>query len=503
MSDRSPRSISTLTSLTAALAVATNLLLSPLAVAASWSRFHGDAVNSGFVDVVTAPAGKGSLSVPGLGTFAPGAGPVIAPDGTVYLGTEQGKLIALQADGSPVWSRELSKAFGDNLRIVASPAVGADGSIYVVGVVTFRDHTGGQTVTRHISELHKFTPGGDLSWHTRLPEGEFGTGANASGPPNIWQSSGTEAVMVLASFGPSATVAVGPNATLTLGRVTRLFAFSTDGVMLTDTVVSRLSTKTHAGSLGAALRFLCFSCVDFHLPPPIPADPADRLPADFRLPTPGPAVVEVSGGPPLVIVSDDFHDVVGYSFFPSRRFIEVFRSHDGAHFMRSSPMLLSSGHTAVGTAGVGSDDGAIIFTEPAESKLRPVTVKGMGTILPTPTRLADTRVVVVEPRFGVDPGTAISVLKRVAVAVPPPMRILSRTVLPGQSIAAAAASPIHVFVSTAGEFHTFDAGAMTEVSRFSWVGGGMSPPAIGPAGHIYAIASNTLFIFPPPGGFKP
>jgi hypothetical protein len=214
-------------------------------------------------------------------------------------------------------------------------------------------------------------------------------------------------------------------------------------------------------------------------------------------------VVEVSGGPPLVIVADDFHDVVGYSFFPGRRFIEVFRVHDLKHFMRSSPMLLLSGHTAVGTAPVGSGDGAIIFAEPATSKLKPVTVKGMGPILTTPTRLADGRLVVVEPRFGVDPGTAISVLKRVAVAKQPPMRIVSRTVLSGQSIAAAAASRTHVFVSTAGAFHTFDAGTMTEVGRFSWVGGGMSPPAIGPASHVYAIASNILFIFPGPEGFGP
>ena len=62
----------------------------------AWERFHGDAANRGFADVDTKPAGAGSLSVPGLGTFTPGAGPVIAPDGTVYLGTQEGKLIALQ-----------------------------------------------------------------------------------------------------------------------------------------------------------------------------------------------------------------------------------------------------------------------------------------------------------------------------------------------------------------------------------------------------------------------
>jgi hypothetical protein len=483
--------------MSAAIAAATGLLLSPLSVSASWTRFHGDAANSGFVDLVTAPAGNGSLSVPGLGTFTPGAGPVIAPDGTVYVGTEQGNLIALQANGRQVWSRELPSAFAVKQSIVASPAISADGSIYVIGVATVREHQADKTVTRQISELHKFSPGGDRLWRARLPAREsFGghIGGNATAPPNIWQSSGTEAVMVLASYARD--------------LVTRLFAVSADGVILTEMVVSDHCCETHAGSSSFCdvLPFFpgCFG-VPFHLPPPTPPDPADRLPitTNFRLPTPGPAVVEVSGGPPIVIVADQFHDVVGYSFSPTDGFIERFRAHDRARSMRSSPMLLSSGHTAVGTAGGGSGDGAIIFAGPSARIPPPVTVKGMGPIVPTPTRLADARFVVVEGRFGDSPSTAISLLRRVPVADPPPFRIQSRMFLPGQSISPAAASRTHVFVSTAGAFHSFDAGTMTEVSRFSWVGGGTAPPAIGPAGHVYAIASNILFIFPPPGGFGP
>ncbi|HVE48508.1 MAG TPA: hypothetical protein VNG69_02685, partial [Casimicrobiaceae bacterium] len=47
-------------------------------------------------------------------------------------------------------------------------------------------------------------------------------------------------------------------------------------------------------------------------------------------------------------------------------------------------------------------------------------------------------------------------------------------------------------------FITLDADAQLELQRFDWVGGGISPPAIGPDGRVYAIASNILFIFPPP-----
>jgi len=63
---------------------------------------------AGFVDVLTQPAGAHSTSVPGLGTFY--ASPTIGSDGTVYLGTLEGKVIALHADGTPYWDRELPPA---------------------------------------------------------------------------------------------------------------------------------------------------------------------------------------------------------------------------------------------------------------------------------------------------------------------------------------------------------------------------------------------------------
>jgi outer membrane protein assembly factor BamB len=84
-----------------------------------WERAHADGANSGFAGVATAPAGRGSVSVPGLGTFAPGAGPVIAPDGTVYLGNEQGKLMSFKPDGTRGWSRDIAPGQS----IVASPVI--------------------------------------------------------------------------------------------------------------------------------------------------------------------------------------------------------------------------------------------------------------------------------------------------------------------------------------------------------------------------------------------
>src|SRR5690606_14599256 len=70
--------------------------------------------------------------------------------------------------------------------------------------------------------------------------------------------------------------------------------------------------------------------------------------------------------------------------------------------------------------------------------------------------------------------------------------------LPGQSVVAAAASRNHLFVSTAGSFLTFDPATWQILAEISWVGGGTVTPAIGPLGHVYGMASNVLFVFPPP-----
>ena len=53
-------------------------------------------------------------------------------------------------------------------------------------------------------------------------------------------------------------------------------------------------------------------------------------------------------------------------------------------------------------------------------------------------------------------------------------------------------------MSGADGFVTYNTNSLAEVKRFDWVGGGLNPPVIGPKGHVYAIASNILFVFPPP-----
>jgi hypothetical protein len=53
--------------------------------------------------------------------------------------------------------------------------------------------------------------------------------------------------------------------------------------------------------------------------------------------------------------------------------------------------------------------------------------------------------------------------------------VVRRTPLPGWSVVPAAASRTHVFVSTSSALLTFDGAADTQVMRFPWIGGGVSP----------------------------
>lgn len=432
------------------------------APASAWEFAHGDRDNSGFANVTTAPAGKGSVSVPGLGTIRPGAGPVIAPDGTVYLGTAEGKLIALQADGKPLWSRDITPGQS----IVASPAIASDGSIYVIGVERIRDNRVKPPKETFTSTLHRFTSSG--GWLAQIPfPDNGGTGPAALAPPNIWRSGGVEAIMVPAVY------------LSRFGYATHLIAFSLTGQVLDDIVVKGIPLETLGGSgLSYGISFN---------PRPFAVNLVKVPPA------PGIGIyVSGGGGSSFLAVSDHHKDLAGYTF-ANNRFKEVFRVHDEDLFMRTPPVILPSGHVLMSQEGIKRDklgreepsqDGRLIATGPGGKATQ---MLDSWAIHAPPTRLADGRVVVVNGLGEVTVLNGIQVVGRAG-----------RASADGRSLASAAASNSHVFVSTENTFMTYDANSLAEVSRFDWVGGGFNPPAIGPRGHVYAIASNILFVFPPP-----
>jgi hypothetical protein len=304
-----------------------------------------------------------------------------------------------------------------------------------------------------------------------MPFPEHGGVGISTAPPNIWRNGGTEAVMV-----PAIYQANHP------GYDVRLIAFSPSGALMGDTVVTTFVPEATGGSALWGEILDALPPYGFQGDPVDKSDRAEYLPQGTLLPMAGVAIYTLpGGGTPWVIVSDQLNDVVGYTFYPDGRFIENTRLHDTGRRMRSAPAVLPDSHSAVGT------DKGVVFAGPSMSKLP--AVPGVGETYAAPTRTAAGRTVVVGLHG------QVSVLQGA--------QIVSTASLPGQSIVSAAASHRHVFVSTTGAFVTYDDKTMAEVGRFPWVGGGMSPPAIGPSGRVYAIASNILFIFPPPSATTP
>ncbi len=452
----------------------------PALAGTSWDHVHGDAANSGFADVATRPASKPSATVPNLGTFAPGAGPVIGPDGTVYLGNEQGVLWALHADGSFYWKQPL----GSGQSIQASPVVDSDGSIYVVGEYTYTDHRITPAVRRTDSTLYHIAPTGGGLWTRQFPEHFTGVPEAASrgatsAPPNIWRQ-GSQAVIIV----PAAYKVLGG------GMELYLLAFPPDGGPPREQSVTYQGQVLIAddggilSTIGCILTF-CFLVPGF-APRDTPPNPVDLLPAHLAAPMAGVGIFTFPGGGlPWVIVNDLWQQTVGYTFSPAGGFTEMFRKTDPTRGYAASPLLLPDGHsvTAASDADTRSSyPGRVVFTGPNGATLP--NVRTYVPLLGTPARTSDQRLVVVTQ------GGEVNFLQD--------STIIAWVQLPGQTIASPAASKSHVFVSTASSLRTFNALTMTQVGRLDWTGGGLSGPAIGPSGSVYALASNILYVFPGP-----
>ena len=435
-------------------------VISDAAHAQTWDHPHGDSGNTNFVDVVTAPAKKAPITVPGLGKFAHGTGPVIAQDGTVYLGTAGGKMIALRPDGSPLWSTDLPGRPG----IVASPCLSANGTIYVVGVRHIRDNRDGQTVSRWQSTLYIVAANGVVEAQIPFPavqSSERGVAAEAA--PNIGRSGGTDVIMVPARY------------LSRFGSSLRLIAFATDGRVLANQLVKPGPSEVLGGGGGILPHY--------NPPDPVVFAPAPSL-ASVSVFTPA------AGDPPVVMVSDQRKDLVAYTF-NGQAFTEIFRIQQKGYFMRTPPMTPPNGYTEIGIQSIEvHQDGR--ETPSLYSRIQSVGPNGnslplsgeLDILYAAPTHMSRGRVATVGTRG------KISVLRT--------GQVVSTRQAPGGSIVSAAASRTHLFVSTQNAFLTYDADTMAELARIDWVGGGVNQPAIGPQGHVYAIASNILFVFPPP-----
>lgn len=449
-------------------ALAASLLASVMsfclpAAAASWDHAHGDAANSGFVDLPTAPPKQPLATRQGMGSFASGVGPVIAADGTVYLASEQGILWALHADGSPFWHRALDKP-GEAVK--APPVVDSDGAIYVVSNYDYTDHRVSPAVQHRETRLYRLAPGGGIGWSVRLPDhGSILVGPDegvVTAPLNILHQNGTTTILIVAGYPKRSSFE------------TRLIGISNAGALAGDTRLGLLNYGDVVGDSG-----LMWGAW-FGFSPTIVPGP-QNIPAHVVMPMPGVALAGTD-----IVASDALHAILHLGFDPAAGF--TLRSHldRGGMVALTSASVLPNGESVsgerdmhLGDNRVRIDNGHLLFTGPLETQVADAAFD----VTTMPAHTADGRIVFAVPWY----------LQVLDGQTP-----LATVTYGADTIAAPAISRDHIFVSTANALRSFDVHSLASTGEFDWLGGGLSSPAIGPTGRIYALAGNTLFIWPAP-----
>lgn len=442
------------------------LALCPPAAGQTWTRAHGGADGAGFADVSTAPAMQAN-AMAAVGPLAPGVGPVIGPNGDAYLGTTDGRLLAIMENGTKRWGRPLLAG----TKVFASPLVGSDGSIYVASSMELGapDAHDRRTVR---SWLYKFDAGGNQRWVRPLPVVGKTSGAvlalNATG-------TGAGETIFVAAMDVTAIKVITTSLTGFRQNGTQLFAQSAGGSSDGPPM-----DNVHESTLHCIFDMACWFGMKEFRPETLPdSAPDTTLPPDRALTkdahtTPVGIAVAPDGS---IMIADGYRATRGYRQ-TGTSLTPIFEKKDERYLSSSLAALpnLSSMYAVY--------PGRIAFGGPSTEKVADLWQSTDHHEIPveaSPTRLADGRVVTID-RDGrltiVDDVTPTTAVK-----------------LNSQTMTAASASRTLFYVSTVNELTTFDSATVSPVAHFAWTGGGQSSPAIGKDGAVYATAGDTLFIF--------
>jgi hypothetical protein len=185
-----------------------------------------------------------------------------------------------------------------------------------------------------------------------------------------------------------------------------------------------------------------------------------------------------SGTGPRIAVTDRKHVKAIYTVSLESGFTSVFHLSNPARRYTTGTVRTEFGGVTGTAEGTLTRTGTNLKEQPEQHSL--------GMLTATPTLLKDGNLVVVS-REGKVTRLATSGLV---------------TLTPGgESIASAAASCTHVFVSTTAGFFTYDANTLQKVAAVPWKdAGGLSAPVIGMRGEVYLVTGQYLFVFPAPAG---
>lgn len=405
----------------------------------SWPEFHGDGANHGALFVATnfAIAPKWSVEVGPVMHSSP----VVGGDGTVYVGNVDGQLFAIDRLGFVRWAVNFREP------IDSTPAASAGGLIYVIT-------TRLAGPDEYQSTLRILSPSGALLRSVALP------GGYTTSSPKVWHSGEKEYVFLYARRGFDES---------------SLLAFDSSGALLDHEIMFCNTPATGAvpiwDDVGVVFEVIWDGL--FGGGPGVDFDPAVSPPdltEEFGWIEASAAIVDepnlTRGNKPIIVLVDKACFLKAFEW-EAPTLVELWSKRHSFLF-QSTPALIGSSFV------LGARDGHVRAYDVLTGDEAWDVDLGIGPIMGTPASFGGVVFVAgLEGARMLDAGNG-SVLQETSFASP--------------TVASPALSASHVIVSLKDELTTYSFD-FTRRAHANDGRGGLSSPAIGADGTIYAIAT--------------
>lgn len=427
---------------------------------AKWQQYHANGPNQGFTLVNSAPATNPQWVLE-IGPVGYGS-PVIGTDGTIYIGTLDGELVAVNPNGTINWRLNITRTTRD--KIMGSPAIGSDNNIYVVTTVNSvaRDHRGGGNTTKRTrkSSLHSISPTGEVLWSTDFPDNAApsGLGGYTNSSPKVWGS-------------PNPFIFV-PAIYETAGHAIELLIFNNNGILVHRADIASYPPEPIVAD-GPSLGGILDGIWDF-ISSPIDFDTSGvsngpSLEKRFGWPEPSITIVDyASYEQPLIVFEDNFKTMSCFRFNPTFAIAEFLWTQKSPKVrLRSSVAAFTNG-----TLVVGERSGAIAaYSINTGEELGKPWYKADKPVMAPPASFGRQIYFCTDDHF---------------IALESDYTLWQKHKLDGKCLGAPALSAKFAYVSTTDALYTFSFDLQTVVKNDD-VLGGVSSPTISPNGTVYVM----------------